>query len=365
MANELVGGRGAGREWVIRDAATLASVSRLPAWQRLPSQLGSPAQSPHWLRACAESFEGPGLNVVGVGPVEAPWAVAPLERHGGMPEWLELLGVTQTYEPGDFLFESGEALEALLAKLVEAGTPLLLRRLPAEGEATRALQRVFRKRAMLRLTPAGSCPTIELDESWLEPERHLSRHRRTDLRRSKRLAEQRGGLSFEVLSPGPDTLAEPWRAVLEVENACWKARSGTSLKANAERGHFFERWARYAAEAGTLRIAILRIGGVPAAVQLAEERDGRYWTLKIGYDESFAACSPGNLMTWYVLAWAAAKGLRSFEFLGFAAEWTRRWTPLERACVAMRVYPVGARGLAAFGRDAVEVARRKLAARPA
>jgi CelD/BcsL family acetyltransferase involved in cellulose biosynthesis len=85
----------------------------------------------------------------------------------------------------------------------------------------------------------------------------------------------------------------------------------------------------------------------------------RLWTLKIGYDESFGRCSPGALLTRYTIAWAAERGLRSYEFLGTAAAWTRDWTQDERRCVSLRIYPLGPKGLAALAVDTLDWVRDK------
>jgi CelD/BcsL family acetyltransferase involved in cellulose biosynthesis len=359
MGNEVAGVRPGPGAWVVHDRAGLDALA--PGWATLQSHLDSPAQSLAWTRACADAFAGEDrLAVVGVGPRDAPRALAPLVYRPGTPGCIELLGVRQTYEPSDLLYASEEGLHELVAALVQSGTPLLLRRLVHDSPAATALQRAYRWRGVVHAQPAGSCPFIPLDSSWCEPEQHFNRHQRTNFRRAWNLAREAGELSFEVLSPTPETLARPWQEALDVEDACWKSRSGTSLKANAALGGFFERWAREAAAAGTLRLAFLRVNGAPVGVHVSEVQGGRYWTLKVGYDERFAAFSPGALLNLHVLAWAAAQGLRSFEFFGFAAEWTRRWTRLERPCVSLRIYPAGVRGLAAFGRDVAAKARRKL-----
>jgi hypothetical protein len=53
------------------------------------------------------------------------------------------------------------------------------------------------------------------------------------------------------------------------------------------------------------------------------------------------------------IRYAAEAGVKSYEFLGRAESWTRVWTETEHAYVSLRVYPLGARGLAALTADAV------------
>jgi CelD/BcsL family acetyltransferase involved in cellulose biosynthesis len=75
-------------------------------------------------------------------------------------------------------------------------------------------------------------------------------------------------------------------------------------------------------------------------VQLAVERGGRYSLFKIGYDEEFARCSPGNLLMLHTVQWAAEQELSSYEFLGAQEPWTDRWTETVRSCVDVQIYPL-------------------------
>ena len=49
--------------------------------------------------------------------------------------------------------------------------------------------------------------------------------------------------------------------------------------------------------------------------------------------------------------YAAARGLRSYEFLGGAAPWTATWTKTLRQCTVVRAYPFSAPGMAALSWD--------------
>ena len=104
----------------------------------------------------------------------------------------------------------------------------------------------------------------------------------------------------------------------------------------------------------------MRIAGRPVAMQLAVERANRLWLLKIGYDEEFARCSPGQLLMLEVMRHAAHDGLAAVEFLGSEAPWTRAWTRHERPCVAAAFYPRRARSALPLVRDAGRLLGRKL-----
>ena len=205
-----------------------------------------------------------------------------------------------------------------------------------------------------------SCPSSRSTRGGTEPESKLNAGRRSDLRRNRRRAEKLGPVRCEVLSPTPEELTPLLQAALEVEARSWKGRQGTALLRDPSRLSFFQRYARAAAEHGELRLCFLWIGERPAAMEFAVETSGSFWLFKIGYDEAFASCSPGVLLLVEVIRHAALRGLRTFEFLGGRSPGHRCGPSTSAPTCAIRVYPAGAGGAMALGRDAVSIAGRRL-----
>ncbi|HLH32332.1 MAG TPA: GNAT family N-acetyltransferase, partial [Terriglobia bacterium] len=71
----------------------------------------------------------------------------------------------------------------------------------------------------------------------------------------------------------------------------------------------------------------------------------RFWLLKVGYDEKFARCSPGILLTVKTIQYAASIGLKSYEFLGKPEPWTTQWSDHNRECISLRLYPYTPSGM--------------------
>jgi len=199
-----------------------------------------------------------------------------------------------------------------------------------------------------------------LDASWTQPEQKLSASRRSSFRRARRKAHSIGPIDYEVLSPRPHELPPLLAESFRVEAAGWKGRTGSALLSDPHRRQFYEKYATIASEKGILRLSFMRIGGEVAATQIAVESGGRFWLLKVGYDERFARCSPGHLLMVETLRYAAERGLRTFEFLGSAEPWTQVWTTDVRPCVSVWAYPNNFRGLAAFSWDAVRFGWERL-----
>ncbi len=286
--------------------------------------------------------------------------VAPLvaKRLHGISR-LFLASVGELHEPMDLVWTDERALDRLIVWLARSGRPLYFERIVADSPSVRKLKRVYRGRGIILVRPQTSCPYIALDERWLEPETHLNAGRRSDLRRARRKAEQLGPTATEIHAPDLSELPQLLDTALEVEASSWKGDAGTALLHDAPRAAFYRQYAEAACVEGSLRICFLRIGDRVAAMQLAVEADSGFWLLKVGYDARFAQCSPGMLLMRDTIRYAAESGLKSYEFLGKAETWTQVWTSTQRACVSVRVYPFGLRGLSALTADAaVAVCRR-------
>jgi len=348
----------AAAELLWRPQSGVSMLKRLQqGWERLEGKNSSPMQHYAWAEAFAETFWPLGIVlVVQVGPDREPSALAAFVRPPATAGALEALGARQLFEPTDFLYESEDALAALAQALRAQGEALDLPRIPADSPVVGALCRAYRGRGLVRVAKTDGYPVLELDAGWQEPEARLTASRRSDFRRARRRAERFGTPAFEMRVPTredlPSLLQEAWR----VEAAGWKGEAGSALACDRVRGGFFRRFAYAAARRGVLRLAYMRIGGRAVAVQLAVESAGRLWLLKIGHDEHYAACSPGQQLMLYVAGEGARRGLTAIEFLGEEEAWTRQWTPTVRACVALRVYPWTRKGVSTLADNALRYA---------
>jgi CelD/BcsL family acetyltransferase involved in cellulose biosynthesis len=301
------------------------------------SRFEGPTADEIWEASCIEAF---GLRPL---VVEVEGGRASLARLRGR---LESIGAAQLFEPTDFVWRDAAALEALAAAVADVGRPLYLLRVPASSPAIEALAGHY---PVFITRSAGACPVVRIVD---ETERQLSARRRQDLRRARRRAEA---------TPGDvDAIFD---LAFAVEARSWKGRRGSALAADALRSRFYRTYGRAAAAAGMLRVALLWIGGSPVAMQIGVERTEALWLLKIGYDEAFAACSPGQLLMLETLGWAAGRGLERCEFLGTVAPWTRVWTREEWPCTSVLACPASLQGAAAaaahsLARSAAAVLRR-------
>jgi hypothetical protein len=225
---------------------------------------------------------------------------------------------------------------------------------------SRPLRRPIADVASCGAKPAGGSPWIPLDDSWAEPEMRLEAGRRSDLRRATRLAEKMGAVEAAVIAPTRDQLPQLLAEAFQVEAAGWKGAHGTALAAIPCAGPSSGAIRSKPAPRASCGCACCALadGRPPRRSRLRAAR--RFDLLRAGYDEQFARCSPGMLLTAESIRYAARRGLRSYEFNGDVEPWTKVWTQHEHACCSLRAYPFSPRGAWALFDDGRQAAVRKL-----
>ncbi len=292
---------------------------------------------------------------------DVPVAIAPLVKPYSFFKALEQNGIMKNSEPTDFSYEDNASLDFLTDSLAKKKIPLFLTSVLEESPLVLSIKKAYRRRGLFICRPHVGSPYIKIDTDESTIPNKLPKRLQSDLRRARRKAESIGEIKCEIHSPSSlDELTPLWEESLRIEAEGWKGRSGTALKEDRELGEFYRAYVFRVCEQGILRICFLSIDGQNVAMQIAIESGGRFWLLKIGYDERFSDCSPGMLLIYETLQYATINKLKSYEFLGTAADWTRRWTKDERSNCAIRTFPFTFRGMAILIVDLVRYALFRL-----
>jgi len=330
-------------------------------WNNVAPQRLTPMQQHIWIRAAAEALSSiPEVQVVTIGSPDQPAALAPLCKSASGSPRLKLLGAEELGESVEVVYRDPGALDLLARAIADTGLPVSFGHYPLDSPFIEALRRAYRGRGFVVTKPLAvrGCPHIVLDESWIEPERHLSSNRRWDFRRKQRRAAELGKVTFSILQPRSTELTALFEEAIGVEAKGWKGRSATCITRDRILRRFFQRYTELACVAGILRLCFMRIDDKPVAMQLAVETNDCFWPIKIGYDEDYARCSPGNLLMRETISYAARNKLKSFEFLGKSAPWTEIWTQDARPIAALRTYPLTTAGGEALAFDVAMVGTR-------
>jgi len=248
------------------------------------------------------------------------------------------------------------SIEALLDGLRRRGQWDLLDLGPML-QGSEMLELLVSKGRRLGLRPqirwAQDDPVVKVTGPWDAYYGSLSSNLRTKVRQGEAKLSQEGPLRLEEHVGGPDleaTLEEFYR----VESSGWKGRAGTAIASKEHDLLFYTRLAFEAAQRGWLRLYVLRAGQrcVAADYCLAYERT--LYMLRVGYDERWASCSPGQVMRKRVLEHLFSSGRDEIYDMmpggGDHRAYKMRWANAVRRRVSVRLYnPRSVRGQIAAG----------------
>jgi CelD/BcsL family acetyltransferase involved in cellulose biosynthesis len=145
---------------------------------------------------------------------------------------------------------------------------------------------------------------------------------RSKLRRRLRKLQGVGAVKLRRIEQAD---AETLQRFYALERSGWKGRSGTAIACISEVTRFYDLVAAEASRFSYFSLYFLEISGKLIAAQFGLTLAGRYYPLKIAYDESYGAYSPGHLLLGLVLQEAAERGLLECECLGDSEDWKMQW----------------------------------------
>jgi CelD/BcsL family acetyltransferase involved in cellulose biosynthesis len=343
-----------------RDNVVLAT-----AWQRLDCFAHLPTQSLIFVSAMSATMLGNGaIDVFVAADASGVTAMLPLFHPFGRFSRRRMIGAREVFEPVDALYNSPEAANALADALVGQSRPVELDRIPATSLLLPAMRRAIKRRGLMLVRPAHQCPTITLDAGWTEPESKFNAGRQSDFRRAERHAKAQGEVHYEVLSPSPREFDRLFDEAIAIEAKSWKSAAKSALAVDEEKRRFFHQFFSEACAKGELRLSFMRIDGKAVAMQMATQSGGCYWLFKIGFDETYRKCSPGNLLMLHTIRYAAQSGLGAFELMGNIEPWISDfWTNEQHDCVRVRTYPFNVAGMAVLAGDVLQWLRRRILVR--
>lgn len=351
--------------------AVLPPESVAPAvWDAVaPAGKRCPRLSHDWTDCAVETDPvGGTIRLVVVGAPDDPMAIVPLVVRPGPLARHQF--IANTDGAVEIAVRDDAALPALARALVSLPGEVNLFAYPARSRLLGHIAAAARGRAIVVREPQAmpSAPFIDLDESWKEPEEHLTAKMSQSIRRRQRRLMELGHLRVDFLEPREDEVDKLLDTVVLVEAMGWKFRAGTALVEDQPQHAFLRAYAKTVAREGRLHITFLYLDDEPLAMSIGEIADGTYWAHKTGYDETFRKYGPGILLQYHLIRHLAERGLSRIDFRGQADAFKRAWTDKAVPTVALRIYPYTLKGVAAFlldkGRKGWSASMRRMEANP-
>ncbi len=170
---------------------------------------------------------------------------------------------------------------------------------------------------------------LAIQHDWPAAFAGLSRKHRQRIASSLRKLSAKGDASFEfhprIAAAEVDALLQ---RALALEDRGWKGKEGTSVRCTTGAANFLLRQARCLAAEDRLWLAFLRCGERDIAFCYGIFAKGVLHSFKIGYDDGFAAYSPGHLLQFHLLqAIHADPAVEAVDYIGEMTEYHASWRP--------------------------------------
>jgi CelD/BcsL family acetyltransferase involved in cellulose biosynthesis len=295
------------RVTIEHDAAALPRLAPCWAALRRRARRATPFQDPAWLL--------PWQSVLGSGEPRfvCVWDGAQLAALAPLEVWTNGDGVRRLLLLGTGVTDYGDVL--LDPDMPEAAFALAdaLRSLRAEVQETR-FEEVRPEAALWSLAADGGvaraatpCPLRHLATPWSA----RARRRRT---LAENRAARRGAVEVEWAASAP-AIERGIALLLALHEARWRIAGQAGVLDLPKLQQFHREAAHRAGKAGLLRLAVLTIGGQPAAVYYGLADRHMACGYLTGMDPAFTFESPGSLLLYRVIDAARDEGCSEFHFL--------------------------------------------------
>jgi CelD/BcsL family acetyltransferase involved in cellulose biosynthesis len=269
-----------------------------------------------------------------------PVAILPLYRDG---ECLRLMGDGTV--GSDYLGviarreEVDSAAQLLAQELVSLeGGELELDGLADDEPLLGPLGRAFRGRAIVE--PRLPCPFVTLPrdfDAWLAA---LPDGAGAQFHRRDKWLRKRPGYRLEILRT-PSEIARGMEQLFELHRRRWALEGGSEAIFSARTTEFHRHAAQRLAEIGWAAVFVLSVEDAARAVLYGFRHGDRFAFYQSGHDPEWRPRAVGTVLLGHVLRWAAAEGLREFDFLRGNEDYKRRWANGARQLVRVRARGAG------------------------
>ncbi len=343
--------------WVVGEYRGLDGLRAVEAdWRRLYDQMPHPA-----MRHSFEAFSvfldtvcpAPDkVRFVTLSDGERVRAIMPIEERSepGLGVALRVWGVpwNNQWRPNDVIALEDDAREALLSAAVQylrrqPRRPAILVIGPSSDESVlwRQLDRFGRTQFSFNDGAEYVMPANRSCEEFISS---LSSKFRTQIRKAIQRFEALPGATY-VRAVDPRDVEVEFEHLLCVEGSGWKGERGTAINQHPEVEAFYRGLTERLVDDGHCEINALHAEGKCIAAELCIQTRRHVDRPKGGYDEEYAFCAPGKLVTHKGLEWSCEDPSIDVLSSGSDAPWLQAWHPipkeLRRAYVSLR--PVSGR----------------------
>jgi CelD/BcsL family acetyltransferase involved in cellulose biosynthesis len=273
-------------------------------------------------------------------------AMAPLRAGGSTASWFSSLEMLGTGDAGsdylDLVVRRGCERESVREIARFIGTRKLtlnVRHVPDGSLTARVASQLASGGWTVSTTPDGVCPIVRLTgHSWDSYLATLGSAHRANIRRRLKALGARFEMAFERVTSDASRHAA-LTSLVTFHTQRFDGRGGTTAFRTPALCAFHEEATQRALDRGWLRMYVLRLNGLPAAVMYGFAYERRFYFYQHGFDHRYQQHSVGLALMALTLRAALEEGADEFDMLWGAEPYKRLWAHDSRLLHQFRLYP--------------------------
>jgi CelD/BcsL family acetyltransferase involved in cellulose biosynthesis len=322
-----------------------------PEWNSLlrASASASPFLTWEWLHTWWQHLSGSSeLRMLAVRAGAELVAVAPFRMTTGTAR-LPCLDMLGTGDAGsdylDVIIRAGwesEALSAIERFVQSQNTTLRLTHLGPSAAAEHLAGRLGERGWTRTTTAGGTCPFIPLaGHTWDSYLATLGASHRANVRRRLRALEQRFDVRFERVT-NEAARRDALSRLMQYHERRFDAR-GTTFNTEASRA-FHDELTKRALDGGWLRMFVLRLNGIAAAVMYGFLYDQKFYFYQHGFDDAYQQHSVGLVLMALSIRTALDEAAAEFDMLWGVEPYKFLWARERRELRNVQLFPASLAG---------------------
>ncbi|MEJ3659175.1 GNAT family N-acetyltransferase [Actinomycetes bacterium KLBMP 9759] len=325
-------------------------------WDELADRTAgtTPFHRPGWFTAWWDAFGAGVPEIIEARRDGRLVGILPMARTGGqlrgMHNWHTFV-FGPVAEDDDVVRELGDRVMAATGSSAVIGHLM-------PGDCAAMTEAASARRCVTDVRPVQRSPYIPIDRDFDSYLRDRDQRWLKQLERRRRKLAAKGHLELDV-SDGRSDLPHLLDETFRIEALGWKGESGTAITSQPDTDRFYRALSRWAAEAGFLRIATLKLDGTAIAADISLESPTSHYFLKTGFDPEQRALAPGLILRHDMIKRSFELGQASYELLGSAERYKLQWTDQVHDIRKVTAYQRSFRGASTLAaRRGTDVVRR-------
>lgn len=308
-------------------------------WNDFFNQLkeNHPFLSYEWIKLCVDYYgDGKRLNIITVRDEKELVGILPLWQvkeiiRGVTVNKLEIINGPDTPFVDMIICDQKrkevikEVLDFLISELGKGWDLINLQSIPEGSPNLLILKEILRQNKIKYFKGYPSfVPFIAIDKSWED----FLKSRSNKFRKTRRNINNRFNRldKVEIIHYSSDGEANLLEEIICVSKKSWKHNEGIAISSSEKTIEFFRLLTQLASQQNWLWVWILKVDGIPIAMEFDLEFRGKIFALRADFDEDFKEYSPGSYLEYHIIKNAFESNLYEYSTGPGVRDYKLHWT---------------------------------------